>query len=313
MPADETVTSSLTRQLTAALEADNRRVRIIAAAHMQDLASIITRTHADGQFDETFFQEELTYFRFSFPEELSNPQSLIVIATPHPPTPVIFHYRGREYSLLVPPTYAGYNTIPLELERLMTPILSPAGYRLARARIPFKRTVVSSGLGRYGRNNLCYIEGMGSFFELEAFYSDLPCEVDHWQDPKILDRCSTCSACLKLCPTKAIAPDRFLLHAERCLTFHNERPGEIPFPEWINKSAHNALIGCMTCQVVCPENVVVKKWKTAPIEFSELETNLILKGGGPEALGAVVMTKLTHIGLSASWKLLPRNLGAFLS
>lgn len=299
--------------LIETLEQQHRKVQIVSARHVQDLAVIINKKHQLGEFDETFFQEELTYFNFAFPPEMPAPQSLIVIATPHPPTPVIFHHQGREYSLLVPPTYTGYSSIPKELEEMMSRILRPAGYNILRAKIPFKLSVVSSGLGKYGRNNLSYIDGMGSFFELEAFYSDLPCLVDHWQEPKILERCSTCSACLKLCPTKAIASDRFLLHAEKCLTFHNERPAEIPFPDWINKSAHNALIGCMTCQVVCPENVHVKNLKAAPVVFDKYETELILKSESLETFSPQVISKLTQIGLINSWKLLPRNLGAFLS
>jgi hypothetical protein len=56
----------------------------------------------------------------------------------------------------------------------------------------------------------------------------------------------------KKCPTAAIKPDQFLLHAEYCLTFHNEKRGE--FPEWIGTPAHHCLVGCMRCQIICPEN-----------------------------------------------------------
>jgi epoxyqueuosine reductase len=301
-------------QIEAVLAARGQQMRIVAVSHLTDLAESIHKPHELGQFDEGFYAEYMAGFDFQLPEEMPDARSLIVIATPHPPTPVVFHYKSNEYSAWVPPTYAGYDVIPAELMAKLAPIFSQDGYHLARARhIPFKRLVVSSGLGRYGRNNICYIDGIGSFFELEAFFSDLPCPVDHWQEPKVLERCSTCSACVKLCPTGAIAPDRFLLHAERCLTFYNEKSGDVPFPDWIKKSAHNSIIGCMICQSVCPENKIVKKWMAEPIIFSERETELILGGLGPESLGGVVVDKLTQIGLADSWKLLPRNLGAFLS
>ena len=45
------------------------------------------------------------------------------------------------------------------------------------------------------------------------------------------------------CPTKAIRQDRFLISAEQCLTFFNEKPDD--FPEWVNPVWHNCLIGCM--------------------------------------------------------------------
>lgn len=52
------------------------------------------------------------------------------------------------------------------------------------------------------------------------------------------------AACLIECPTGAIGKDRFLLHAERRLVFHNERPAGVPFPDWIDPAWHNALFGC---------------------------------------------------------------------
>ncbi len=69
----------------------------------------------------------------------------------------------------------------------------------------------------------------------------------------------------------------------------------------------------MTCQVVCPENVIVKKWQAEPVVFDEEETRLILEGKGLDSLGSEVKAKLTQIGLVDSWDILPRNLGAFLS
>jgi len=67
----------------------------------------------------------------------------------------------------------------------------------------------------------------------------------------------------------------FLLHAENCLTRHNER--EDILESWIKPDWHNALIGCMRCQLVCPvnknqfTNIVV-----GPV-FSETETALLLQ------------------------------------
>jgi epoxyqueuosine reductase len=317
MPADPPTTTreqSLLEQFELALTPHGQQVRIVVASHLSDLAESIRQPHEQGEFDQAFYDEYLTMFKFSLPEEMPDAQSLIVVATPQPPIPVIFHYQGKEYDVWVPPTYAGYQTVPPQVVSTLQPIIEAEGYRIIPAnRIPFKRTVVSSGLGRYGRNNICYIDGIGSFFGLNAFFSDMPCDVDHWQEPRTLDRCSTCSACVKMCPTGAIAPDRFLLHAERCLTFHNEKSGDVPFPEWIKKSAHNSLIGCMICQAVCPENVVVKKWLADPVEFSERETELILGGQSPEILGGIVIDKLTKIGLNDSLHLLPRNLSVMLS
>ena len=36
--------------------------------------------------------------------------------------------------------------------------------------IPLKRLAVQSGMAVYGRNNICYIDGMGSNFSFIAYY-----------------------------------------------------------------------------------------------------------------------------------------------
>ena len=119
---------------------------------------------------------------------------------------------------------------------------------------------------------------MGSFHRLAAYYSDFPIEQDIWQELKMMDLCKECSACTNKCPTGAIPTDRFLLRVERCITFHNEHPGEIPFPEWIDPEGHNCLVGCLHCQKVCPANKKVIDWTEQGPEFSEEETFLILHG-----------------------------------
>jgi len=116
---------------------------------------------------------------------------------------------------------------------------------------------------------------MGSFHRLIAFISDLPCPDGIWEESKMLEQCDQCNACMKACPTGAIAPDRFLLHGDRCLTFHNER--KPAFPNWIKPSWHNCLVGCLYCQKACPVNKdYVKRVEDGPV-FSEEETAYFLQ------------------------------------
>ena len=102
-------------------------------------------------------------------------------------------------------------------------ILHANGAFLASMAMPLKALAVCSGLGAYGRNNICYVPCMGSFCQLVAFYAEAPGEEAAWGEPRMMARCETCEACRVHCPTGAIAAERFLLHAERCLVFHNER------------------------------------------------------------------------------------------
>jgi epoxyqueuosine reductase len=163
---------------------------------------------------------------------------------------------------------------------LLAAILNPQGYQVAPAMLPEKLLVVRSGLGAYGRNNISYVPGLGGFHQPIALYSDAPCPADHWHDLQMLERCRSCVACQHGCPTGAITAERFLLRAERCLTFHNERSTDVPFPLWIDPAWHNCLVGCLHCQQICPENRTVWPWVVEGACFTEEET-VLLQGGAP--------------------------------
>ena len=197
------------------------------------------------------------------------------------------------------------------MEHLLTEVLAAKGYSMARTALPLKLLAVRSGLGAYGRNNVCYVPNMGSFLQLVAFYSDLPCQKDNWQEAQMMKGCQNCNACRQNCPTGAIASDRFLLHAERCISFHNERRGDIPFPVWMDPSSHNCLVGCLHCQRACPQNRKFLRWIEEKEEFSQGETVLLLEGVPRDQLPAATMRKLKHLDLLEDTDILPRNLGVF--
>ncbi|MFX1537857.1 MAG: 4Fe-4S double cluster binding domain-containing protein, partial [Promethearchaeota archaeon] len=168
------------------------------------------------------------------------------------------------------------------------------------------------GLAKYGRNNISYIPGLGSFYRLVAFYSNLTCGDDNWQELQMMEYCQKCSACLRKCPTNAITPNRFLLRAERCITFLNEKPGNISFPDWLELSWHNCLIGCLHCQTVCPVNKKLLPWIEQGAEFSEEETRMLLQGSSLDQLPALTINKLKKCSLIDYIDVFSRNLGVFL-
>ena len=112
-----------------------------------------------------------------------------------------------------------------------------------------------------------------------------------------MQRCMNCEICLRSCPTGAICGDRFLVHAERCITFHNEQ-SYTEFPVWINKSWHNSVVGCMRCQKVCPENSLFMNRTIDAELFSEEETMLILKGTPEDSLPLETSKKLERLDLT---------------
>jgi epoxyqueuosine reductase len=308
-------------ELFSQLEERGYKGRIVSIQHLGDLQEEMEGHHRQGLFDEEFYQTWITRFAFSPPDSLPGARSLMVVAIPQPQIRVVFTWNAETLPLIIPPTYVGYEETNKQVEDLLAGILGPAGYRVAQATLPIKLLAVRSGLGAYGKNNICYVPGMGSFHQLAAFYSDLPCQEDHWQELQMMERCQNCSACLRNCPTGAIpsaslrtgTSERFLLRAERCITFHNERGGDFPFPAWLDPSWHNCLIGCLDCQRVCPQNKDFLEWVEEGAEFSQEETALILEGVPLDQLPAATVRKLEQIDFTEFPDVLPRNLGVFFS
>ena len=289
------------------------KFRIVSIRHLSDLRDELESRQNRGELSSQIRNGYLFRFRFAPPDELPDAQSLIVVAASMPLTKAAFTWKGKQRAFILPPTYTDEDNKRIWIERRLADAVGKNGYRTAAAKLPLKLLAARSGLAVYGRNNITYVSGMGSFLGLTAVYSDLPCEKDSWQEPKLMKRCETCnSLCQKFCPTGAISGDRFLLRAERCLTYHNERAGCIPFPKWIDPSWHNSIIGCMCCQAVCPENTPFLKQLGKKAEFDEEETKLLLNGTKLELIPPWTMSKMKMLSLTDYFDELPRNLLALL-
>jgi len=283
--------------------------KIVSSDHIHDLQVEIESQYRQGLFDEEFYKEELNGFDFKIADSIAVSKSLIIVAAPQPHVRVTFNRQGEEFHCIIPATYS-YKT-DKQIQDLLEHLLKPAGFQVNKAIIPWKLLAVHSGLAQYGKNNITYVNGMGSYHRLVAFISDLPGAKDHWQTPQVLERCENCKACRKACPTGAITADRFLLNAERCLTFHNERRGE--FPQWIKASWHNCLVGCLYCQKACPINKdIIQTVEDGPV-FSEEETDSILQSYPQSKESQNANQKLKSLDMIEYLPVLGRNLKALKS
>jgi epoxyqueuosine reductase len=168
------------------------------------------------------------------------------------------------------------------------------------------------GLVEYGRNNLAYTEEFGSYLQLYGYLTDAALkEGPRAVGPRRMPLCESCGACLAACPTGAIGGDRLLLRAERCLPYANENPG--PWPHWVPRSAHNALLGCLACQRVCPANPELPVDEVG-MRFTREETAALLAEGslGEKRSEAGFRTKLAWLGRPDAEEILARNLRALL-
>ena len=278
-----------------------------------------------GEFEPGFYRTVLAE-AFSYPEDVELPRvtSVIVLAVPRPAHRLTFHLGGGPFQAVVPPTYASYSEVPevIRGEILAGPLRG--GYGLRTLWAPLKNIAARLGLAAYGRNNITYAPGFGSYHQLVCFVTEADL-VSGAADPLkgtpggaaasspalMCPECAGCDACSRACPAGAIGHDRFLLHTERCLTFMNEH--HVPWPDWLPASAHNAIIGCLVCQRACPLNRGLLRYEDLEPAFTLEETAALLAGadgGGP--LWRAVEEKSDALGLPGLEDVAPRNLSALL-
>lgn len=291
-------------QLLARLEQRGYQARIVPIQRLQRLREDLEKQRRTEALNRDFDKERLSLFDFDVTDRHENIRSIIITAARQPHVRLTVAYDGQIIPLMVPPTYSP--EVDHDIKATLLDVLSPAGFTVYRRSLPLKPLAVHSGLARYGKNNIVYVDGMGSYCRLAAFYSDMPCPEGEWHDMAYMDTCESCRACLKACPTGAISEDRFLLYAEQCLTYVNECAG--PFPEWVDPSWHHCLFGCLDCQISCPENQKLPLWVESGDSFSDSETDFLLKGADAGDFPQDIQRKLAGFDFLQDRNELARNL-----
>jgi epoxyqueuosine reductase len=281
---------------------------VVSIRRLSDLNSALTAFLEKGLINQAFYDEVVSRYHlkwdFEVPDALPDAESIIITAAPQPKINVRFNFSDKTYNAVIPPTYS--HDTDDESTKIIADYIGRYGYKIHDALLPEKLLAACSGLAKYGRNNVAYIDGMGSYHRTKVYFTNIPHASDDWQEWEALELCSECKACMNNCPTKAIREDRFLISGEKCLTFWNE--GRDDFPEWINPDWHNALIGCMACQDVCPVNRDFKDWIEEGGDFSEEETRVILEGVAKDRLPPQTYEKLKRLWMLHDYELLQRNL-----
>jgi len=111
-----------------------------------------------------------------------------------------------------------------------------------------------AGLGWIGKNTLLLNSKAGSWFFLGEIFTNLPLPLDEPLAKK--SHCGSCTACIDICPTKAIVAP-YQLDARRCISYLTiELRGSIPVE--FRKMMGNRIYGCDDCQLCCPWNKFAK-------------------------------------------------------
>ena len=156
---------------------------------------------------------------------------------------VSLYARGRDY----------HKVLRGRLQRLADQIaaeIGPFGYRVFTDSAPVMEVALASraGLGWRGKHTLLLNREAGSMFFVGEILTDLALPAD----APIASHCGQCSACIDVCPTRAIiAP--YQLDARRCISYLTlELKGSIPLE--FRPLIGNRVVGCDECQLVCPWN-----------------------------------------------------------
>jgi len=271
---------------------DIKKLSILAHQYQQLMATGALSVHP-------FFAAAMEEMCFTSQSVMPDARYIVIAAVYAPPVRVTLDTGEVRLNTFLPSEYflPGFNSETLVAE-IRRSIDRCADAEVAAAGpLPLKALAVGSGLAEYGRNNLAYIRGMGSFHRLYAFFTNAEGLQAEWRFPPIMEACRGCELCSKACPTNAIPLDHFLVHAGRCLTLFNENVGS--FPDWLPKEAHNALMGCMRCQWVCPTNrpYILNLDHLATLDEEDL---LAIQGMAPQSILPVeVQRKLRRNGSTA--------------
>jgi epoxyqueuosine reductase len=156
---------------------------------------------------------------------------------------VSVYARGRDY----------HKVMRSRLQKLSDQIaaaLGPLGYRVFTDSAPVLEAELASlsGLGWRGKHTLLLSREAGSTFFLGEIFVDMALPVT----APVASHCGSCSACMDICPTRAIiAPYR--LDARRCISYLTiEHAG--PIPQELRSLMGNRIYGCDDCQLICPWN-----------------------------------------------------------
>jgi epoxyqueuosine reductase len=178
------------------------------------------------------------------PEEQQRARDLL----DHPRKAYVSRYAlGRDYHKLM---RARLRSLAKKIEQE----IGPHGYRVFVDSAPVleKPLAQKAGLGWIGKHTNLINRNAGSWFFLGELYTDIALPADRAAGA----HCGSCTACIDVCPTKAIVGP-YVLDARRCISYLTIESGAA-IPHEFRKLIGNRIYGCDDCQIFCPWNKFAK-------------------------------------------------------
>jgi epoxyqueuosine reductase len=278
-------------------ESKGDKLAVVSVERMKILQKDLQKFQEETELNG--FQQYIVNKLYRFQMIPENMKSVIIVAVSRPAyAKVKFIVNGKEYNI--------FSTVAANAdrtERYIRAAMKKWGWRIDKeSRLPLKRIAVQSGLAEYGKNNIVYVDGMGSCLALMTFSTEMPCENDTWREPVVSQKCENCTICVEKCPTNAICSDKFLIDNQKCLSAMNE--DEDDFPDWLPVTVHHTPYDCLMCQAGCPMN---ENQEVIEMSFGQDETERILAGAPYKDVAKDLKKKIDILGLDR-WPSVPRNL-----
>lgn len=108
-----------------------------------------------------------------------------------------------------------------------------------------------NGLGWFGKNTCLIHPKHGSLFFVAEILTSLKSPATS-NIEAVPDFCGTCTRCMDICPTQALAAPK-LMKADLCISYLTIESKESP-PLELRKKMGDWFFGCDLCQTVCPWN-----------------------------------------------------------
>lgn len=210
---------------------------------------------ADGRHGDMIWMEERAHHRVSPAGLWPDVRSVIALGMSYAPghDPLALEGQGDRGRISVYAQGSDYHDVVKKaLKALGRWLAQEAGCDLKvfvdTAPVMEKPLAEAAGLGWQGKHTNLVSRDHGSWLFLGAIYTTL----DLVPDTPGYDRCGSCDACQRACPTDAF-PAPYTLDARRCISYLTiEHKG--PIPHEFRAAIGNRIYGCDDCLAVCPWN-----------------------------------------------------------